>query len=366
MFRTLIAIALLGAAAPAQAQPTPVPSTSPAVAPEPLSSAQTRFALDALDRALGAYIFPEKGKAARQTLRRNRARYLGMSDKKTFADTLKAEIGAALDDKHFYVNTNHTPAVLAAGGGMPDLAALSAIEAKAGFYVASVQRLPGNIGYIDLRQFAGSPAAEPYLNAAMDLVQGTEALIIDLRANRGGSGVAMDTLIGRLSSIPIPRSTLIWRRPDGGYDRMTPETPIYPADKRYDRPVYILTANFTISAAEAFAYQLQVAKRATVVGETSRGGANPMNRGLFDLGAGMGAYVATGRSEHPVTKGSPNGVGVAPDIATRSEEALAAAYRRALDQVRIPSVADAFTRELSRAKADPDAALHRAFASTPL
>ena len=366
MFRALIAAALLVAAAPAQAQPAQAPAPPEATAPEPLSSAEVAFALDALDQALGAYIFPAKAEAARQTLRRNRPRYLGITDKKTFADTLKAEIGAALNDKHFYINTNHASPAPGAGGGMPDPAVLAAIEAKAGFYLASVRRLPGNIGYIDLRQFAGSPAAEPYLNAAMDLVQGTEALIIDLRANRGGSGVAMDTLIGRLSSVPIARSTLIWRRPDGGYDRMTPETPAYPAEKRYDRPVYILTANFTISAAEAFAYQLQVAKRATVVGETSRGGANPMNRPLFDLGAGMGAYVATGRSEHPVTKGSPNGVGVVPDIPSRPEEALAVAYRRALEQVRAPAAADAFMRELSRAKADPDAALQRAFAPTPL
>lgn len=360
MVRLLLATLVLATAAPAGAQ---APVAAAAEAPSPLTREQTAFALDALDRALDAYVFPEKAQAARAVLRKNRTRYLAIADKKAFAETMKAEVGAALDDKHFYVNTAFAPP--AARGGAPDMAAMAAAEAKIGFGLASVRRLPGNVGYIDLRQFAGSEAAAPHLEAAMDLVQGTEALIIDLRANRGGSGTAMDVLIGRLASTPIPRSTLIWRRPDGGFERVTPETRSYPAEKRYDRPVFLLTANFTISAAEAFAYQLQVAGRATVVGETSRGGANPMNRPLFDLGAGMGAYVATGRSEHPVTKGSPNGVGVVPDVKTPPEEALAAAYRLALEHVRAPAGADPFARELTRVKADPDAELRRAFAASP-
>nr|WP_255500793.1 S41 family peptidase [Caulobacter sp. 17J80-11] len=218
--------------------------------------------------------------------------------------------------------------------------------------------MPGNIGYIDLRQFSDSPEGARRAEAAMDLVQDTQALIIDLRANRGGGGAAMAALIGRMASTPIPRSELIWREGET-FTRVPGETTDYPAEKRYARPVFLLTANFTISAAEAFAYDLQAAGRVTVVGETTRGGANPMNRPPYDLGAGLRAWVSNGRSEHPVTKGTPNGTGVKPDVPTAPADALKVAYARALQDLPTEGLTPGQARELDKARSDAEAALAR-------
>nr|WP_240454579.1 S41 family peptidase [Caulobacter sp. 17J65-9] len=218
--------------------------------------------------------------------------------------------------------------------------------------------MPGNIGYIDLRQFSDSPEGARRAEAAMDLVQDTQALIIDLRNNRGGGGAAMAALIGRMASQPIPRSELIWREGET-FTRVPGETTDYPAEKRYARPVFLLTANFTISAAEAFAYDLQTAGRVTVVGETTRGGANPMNRPPYDLGAGLRAWVSNGRSEHPVTKGTPNGTGVKPDVPTAPADALYVAYARALQALPTEGLTPGQARELAKARSDAEAALPR-------
>jgi C-terminal processing protease CtpA/Prc len=227
------------------------------------------------------------------------------------------------------------------------------MEARAAYGIEAVRRLPGNIGYMDVRMFGMTPESGVRIDAAVDLLMDTEALIIDLRENRGGGGEAMGVLISRLSSAPIARSARIWRMEDGAVERETPETPHRPAAKRYGKPVYVLTSGTTFSAAETFAYDLQASRRAIVVGAPSRGGANPMNRPLIELGSGFLAFVPNGRSENPITKASADGAGVQPDLRSAADEALGAAYGAAL--AALPE--DGPQSERSRAKADPRAAL---------
>ena len=75
----------------------------------------------------------------------------------------------------------------------------------------------------------------------------------------------------------------------------------------------------TYSAGEEFAYDLQVLKRATIVGEKTRGGANP--GGLTDLGSNFFAVIPTGRAENPITRTNWEGVGVLPDVKAVPEAA---------------------------------------------
>lgn len=350
------------AAAAVSVQAAPAPTTPTPAAADAWSRREAADVLKALDTALGTYVFPEKAEQARAALRANRTRYLAIAERAAFAGLVTAEIGAVLGDKHFYVRPSAPGAGMAA---MVDPAARAAAEAADAYGIASVRRLPANVGYIDLRSFGATPEAAARIEAAMDLLQTTDALIIDLRANRGGSGATMDALIGRLASKPIPRSVRLWRRDDGGFDREQSQSTAYPAEKLYARPVYILTANYTISAAEAFAYDLQAAGRVTVVGETTRGGANPMNRPLHDLGHGLFAYIANGRSENPVTKTSANGVGVRPDVATAPQDALVAAYTRALQTLPTAGPDTRLAREVEKAKADPGAVLRASLDPNP-
>lgn len=361
---TLVMIAALTATA-ATARTAP-PSTSPAAAAAAPEAAwdrrQAAAVLAALDAALGAYVFQDKVPGARAMLRERRSYYLAIGGRADFAKRLTDDIGGVLDDKHFYVQERAgTPA--AGRGGSPEDRARA--EAETGYGIASVRRLPGNVGYLDLRNFSSSDAGARRIEAAMDLLGDTGALIIDLRGNRGGGGTAMAALVGRLASKPIPRSTLIWRNDDGSEERIPMEVRDYPTAERYDRPVYVLTSNITVSAAEAFAYDIQATGRVTVIGEPTRGGANPMNRPLIELGEGMVAYIANGRSEHPVTKGTPNGAGVQPDLRTTTDEALGVAYAQALEGIAPLSPDSRFARELAQAKADPEGALERSFGMTP-
>jgi len=55
--------------------------------------------------------------------------------------------------------------------------------------------LDGNVGYLDVRRVAVPANAGPAICAAMELVAGTYALIIDLRHNGGGAAGGRGLLV---------------------------------------------------------------------------------------------------------------------------------------------------------------------------
>ena len=111
------------------------------------------------------------------------------------------------------------------------------------------------------------------------------------------------TLLLVLLETPRALSADELRERVGGYDDL----------RRYlGKPVYVLVGPKTYSAGEEFAYDLQVLKRVTVVGEKTRGGANP--GGLKELGSDLFVVVPTGRAENPITHSNWGGVGVRPDV----------------------------------------------------
>jgi retinol-binding protein 3 len=87
----------------------------------------------------------------------------------------------------------------------------------------------------------------------------------------------------------------------------------------------------TFSAAEEFAYNLQTRQRATIVGETTRGGANP-GRG-FRLHDHFWVFMPTGQAINPVTGKNWDGTGVLPDVKVPTEIALETAHVIALNQL---------------------------------
>jgi C-terminal processing protease CtpA/Prc len=220
-----------------------------------------------------------------------------------------------------------------ANGGKPtdqDKAAELANMKARNFGVERVELLPGNIGYLDLRNFAPAKAAGDTIGAAMAMLQHTDALIIDLRKNGGGesSGVAL------LASYLLDERTHI----SDYYDRATGTTEQswsvdHLAGPRYgaDRPVYILTSGRTFSAAEEFSYDMKAMKRATIVGETSGGGAHPGD--VYRLSEHFQMFIPTGRSINPITKADWDGVGVAPDIGVSRDRALPAAESSVLKKL---------------------------------
>ena len=97
------------------------------------------------------------------------------------------------------------------------------------------------------------------------------------------------------------------------------------------KPVYVLTSSRTFSGGEEFAYDLKNLKRATLVGETTGGGAHPVRP--FKVSPHFAIGVPFARAISPVTKTNWEGVGVAPDVSVSADGALDKAYKMALQQM---------------------------------
>lgn len=206
-------------------------------------------------------------------------------------------------------------------------------QARENFGVRRIEVLPGNVGYLDLRRFAlfefGEPdqAARQKIEAGLQLLSGTQALIIDLRENGGGA----PQMVGYLGSAFVKRGADIFNT-FHGRGRTMSEAPLdwYPRPD-LETPLYILISGRTASAAEAFAYTLQSAGRAVVVGEASMGAANP--GGELDAGHGFRVFVSFASPVNPITRTNWEGRGVVPDVAVGSGVALDTARRLALQTI---------------------------------
>lgn len=197
-----------------------------------------------------------------------------------------------------------------------------------GFY--KVERLAGNIGYIDLREFYNAMIAGETGANAISLVANTEALIFDLRNNGGGDPNMVAFLTSYLfKSEPIHLNSFYYRPEENIKQFWT--MPVILGKRYVDKPVYILTSNYTFSGAEEFSYNLKHLKRATIIGEVTGGGANPGF--VHQLTKHVSVFIPNGRAINPITQTNWEGLGVKPDIETSKEEAFGAAYKKALHHV---------------------------------
>jgi len=193
-----------------------------------------------------------------------------------------------------------------------------------------VERLAGNVGYLDLVSFFPTDLGGNTAVAAMNVVAHTSALIIDLRENGGGSD-SMVTLLTSYLVDPEPIHLADLHLRAGDTLRQCWTLPYVPGERYGDKPVYLLTSRRTISAGEEFAYNLQALKRATLVGEATAGAAHL--GAIFQLDEHFSAWIPTGRVVNPITGTDWEGEGVRPDVAVTAELALPMAYRSALEHV---------------------------------
>ncbi|HEX2162516.1 MAG TPA: S41 family peptidase, partial [Thermoanaerobaculia bacterium] len=111
-------------------------------------------------------------------------------------------------------------------------------------------------------------------------------------------------------------------------------------------PVYVLTSRRTFSAAEEFTYNLRNLERATIVGETTGGGAHPVEAHAIE-GYPVRAMVPFGRAINPVTGTNWEGTGVAPHVEVPADQALDRAHRLALETLAEKAVDPDQRRELA-------------------
>jgi len=281
----------------------------------------------------------EEGARIARALERNRRsrKYAAIAGGRALAAKLTEDLRAISGDPHFLVDyfVRPRPFPMPAEGGD---AASKQDFSLVNYGVRSAERLDGNIGYLRIDRFAPADEAGPVLRAAIAMLSATEALIIDLRYNGGGYGDSTALLAGLLLAEPSRMSDIVAR--DGVKQIWTPVG----LSGRYSRPVYILTSARTFSAAEGFAYSLKALGRARIVGERTRGGANPVARTL--LSQRFWAMVPVAQARNPVTGGNWQGTGVVPDVETPADEALAAAQRDAARLLLEKHRDDPLTREL--------------------
>ncbi len=338
--RTATAALALAACALVRAQGGPPPQPD-----LPLDAATRAATVEALAADIDAhYVFPERAQAIAALLR-SRLRsgaYDGLASTRPFVERVNADLdGASEHDKHLrvYVEPEVLPPA-GADGKLPDDSGMDAeMLGRAAYGIDRVERLPFNIGYVDLSLIAPAEAVAARYAAMMTLLADTRALIVDLRHNHGGDQEAVKLLCSYLFDGRTRLNDIVWRdgaRTVEGWTVDTLAGPRYGSKRR----VVVLTSRETFSAGEDIAYALKNNGRATVVGEASGGGAHPGD--MYRLADHFSAFIPNGRTVSPVTHGDWEGRGVQPDVAAPADRALAEGQKLLL-------------REFAAAEKDPGA-----------
>jgi hypothetical protein len=281
------------------------------------------------------YIFPDIAAKMDRDIRArmSRGEYDSLSSATQFASALTANLRGISHDKHIAVewSKDAIPERTNAAPGVRDSVAERARERRESesynFGFRRVERLSGNVGYLDLSYFDRPEFGQSTAAAAMQFLRHTDALIIDIRDNDGGRPEMVSLLISYLMARPTELTGIYWRR-DGSVSPSA-TVPVPDSLKYLGKEVYLLTSNSgTISAGEAFVYDLHLLKRAIVVGEISAGAANP--GGMVRIGEHFQLFVPRGRAVSPISGTNWEGTGIKPDIEVPASAALKTAHLAAL------------------------------------
>lgn len=267
------------------------------------------------------YVFPEMGKTTAQALQAKleAGDFKDIADASEFAKALTKAVREITKDKHLRVRPNPL--------GNQKHSREDAIKhhldrrqhsRQANLGINQVRKLDNNVGYLDLQGFYSFSEAKSSLDSAMALLNSSDAIIIDLRQNGGGDPHTVQYLCSYFFDEHLLLNSLYYREGDVTNEFWTLDH--VDGEKLPDVPLFILTSDRTFSAAEEFSYNMQTQERATLVGETTGGGANP--GGGFKINEHFGMFIATGRAINPITKTNWEGVGVEPHIKTDSGNAF--------------------------------------------
>jgi hypothetical protein len=272
------------------------------------------------------YVFPEVAKKTEDHLKAQweKGHFDQFGNDADFAAALTESVQSINKDKHMRIRVN--PSYVAPPNSPERLIEerMDQINrSRSGNYgFHTVEILEGNVGYLDLRGFAGLENAKASADAAMKLLSRTDALIFDLSKNGGGSPRMVQYLCSFFFDDKVHLNSLYWRPSDETEEFWTLDE--VGGMKRPDVPIFVITSSRTFSGAEEFSYNMQTQKRATLVGQTSGGGANP--GGTRRINDNLSVFIPTGKAINPITKTNWEGVGVIPEIKTSPEEAMDKAH----------------------------------------
>lgn len=324
---TLVTVALLM---------LPVFTLSAQQSTEPLTTKEQQTVIDSVGSKLNAnYVFPDIAKKMVTSIQSKlkNGNYKSVLDPQEFANTLTTDLQAISNDKHLRVtfapgHIREQQQRITAEDSIAFLNRHISNLKRNNFGFKELKIMSGNIGYLDLRSFSNVEYAGETAVSAMNFLSNADAIIIDLRNNTGGSPAMIQLITSYLfESHPVHLNNFYWRPRDQNSQTWT--LPHVSGKRSPDTPVYVLTSGRTFSAAEEFSYNLKHLERATLVGETTGGGAHP--GGSVVATDRFMVWIPTGRAINPITNTNWEGTGVSPHIEAPAADALDIAYKNALE-----------------------------------
>lgn len=279
------------------------------------------------------YVYPETAKKMDDALlaRQKKGEYDSVDDADAFAMMLTDNLQEVSHDKHLRVN--FSPRVLPKDDSHPSAeeeARMKTETLRNNCFFEKVERLPSNIGYIKFNAFPDPDVCGPTATAAMNFLGNVDAIIFDLRQNGGGDPAMVALICSYLFDEPTHLNDLYNRKENTTTQFWT--LPYVPGKRLAGKPVFVLTSKRTFSGAEEFTYNLKNLKRATIIGETTGGGAHPVDGHRIDDHFMIGVPFA--KAVNPISKTNWEGTGVEPDVKVPADQALDVAKKMAADQIR--------------------------------
>lgn len=305
--------------------------------PQPIAADEKKAVVNAVADVLAKqYVFPETARKMSDLIKKNlkTGKYALLDDPQAFAMKLSADLQSVSHDRHLGVRYD-PEAILERK--TPDEAKKKAAEefqkklnrmGNHGF--KEVKILGGNVGYLKFNFFSAAQEAFPVAVGAMAFLANCDALIVDLRENGGGSPEMIQLLSSYFFSGEPRHLNSFYYRLDERTDQFW-TLPYVPGAKLADIDLYVLTSDSTFSGAEEFTYNLKNMKRATIVGETTGGGAHPVR--LQVLNDNFWMRVPFARAVNPISKTNWEGTGIEPDVKVPAAQALSKAHLLALEKL---------------------------------
>jgi retinol-binding protein 3 len=283
------------------------------------------------------YVIAETGDIISKKINENlkAGKYNSIKNMFQMCDTLISDLRAISKDEHFgvvyspgYIRTLRTT-----------LSEKDSIESEKkqikegqenNFAFKELAILEGNIGYLNLTAFHELRHAKATITAAMNFLSYTEAIIIDLRNNTGGS-LDMPPYLASYFLSDDKKVLLQFIDRNNKVNSKTETTQQLDGKRLLGKPLYILTSNETISAAEAFIYSLKNRNAAIVIGETTKGAANPNE--IKVLNENFLVFLPKHRPIDPLTGTNWEGAGIQPDIKIVADKGKEIAHFYAIENI---------------------------------
>ncbi len=312
--------------------------THPAqVQPQKLGAEEKKAVVEAAATVLQKqYVFPDTAQKMASLIRRNlkTGKYAVIDDPRAFAARLTEDLRSISRDRHLGVRFAPERILEIRTPDPAKKKAAEEFQKKASrmenYGFQEVRLLEGNVGYLRFNHFDAAPESFPVAVGAMAFLANCDALIVDLRRNGGGNPEMIQLLSSYFfSGEPRHLNSFYYRLDEKTEQYWT--LPYVPGTKLAETDLYVLTSGFTFSGAEEFTYNLKNMKRATIVGETTGGGAHPVRMEI--LNDHFAIAVPFARAVNPISKTNWEGTGIEPDVKVPAGQALDKAHLLALEKL---------------------------------